>query len=61
VEDENCLGEPWLRDLTLRAGPKVFKDTEFHREYKKLSGQDSDPLMPEEMENAIEKRRATPK
>jgi hypothetical protein len=32
---------------------KVFKDAEFHREYKKLSGQHSDPLMPDEMEKAI--------
>lgn len=32
---------------------KAFKDAEFHREYKKLTGEDPDPLMPEEMEKAI--------
>jgi hypothetical protein len=39
-----------LCDLTLTAGPKVFKDAEFHREYKKLTDEDPDPLIPEEME-----------
>ena len=32
---------------------KAFKDAEFHREYKKLTSEDPDPLMPEEMEKAI--------
>jgi hypothetical protein len=32
---------------------KGFKDAEFHREYKKLTGEEPDPLMPEEMEKAI--------
>jgi hypothetical protein len=32
---------------------EAFKDGEFHREYKKLTGENSDPLMPEEMEKAI--------
>jgi hypothetical protein len=32
---------------------KAFRDAEFHREYKKLTGEDPDPLMPEEMEKAI--------
>jgi hypothetical protein len=32
---------------------KAFKDAESHREYKKLTGEDPDPLMPEEMEKAI--------
>jgi hypothetical protein len=32
---------------------KAFKDSDFHREYKKLTGEDPDPLMPKEMEKAI--------
>ncbi|HEX9788952.1 MAG TPA: hypothetical protein VGB09_13040, partial [Candidatus Binatia bacterium] len=32
---------------------KAFKDAEFHREYKNLTDEDPDPLMPEEMEKAI--------
>ena len=32
---------------------KAFKDAEFHREYKKRTSEDPDPLMPEEMEKAI--------
>jgi tripartite-type tricarboxylate transporter receptor subunit TctC len=32
---------------------KAFKDAEFHHEYKKLTGEEPDPLMPEEMEKAI--------
>ncbi len=32
---------------------RSFKDAEFHGEYKKLTGEDSGPLMPEEIEKAI--------
>jgi hypothetical protein len=32
---------------------KTFKDAEFDREYKKLTGEDPDPLMPEEMDKAV--------
>jgi hypothetical protein len=32
---------------------KALKDADFHREYKKLTGEEPDPLMPEEMEKAI--------
>ena len=32
---------------------KAFKDAEFHREYKKLTDEEPDPLMPKEMEKAI--------
>jgi tripartite-type tricarboxylate transporter receptor subunit TctC len=32
---------------------KALKDPEFHREFKKLSGFDASPLMPEEQEKAI--------
>ena len=32
---------------------KAFKDAEFHREYKKLTGEEPDPLMPEEMDKAV--------
>ncbi len=38
-----------LQDAMRRA----FKDADFHREYKKLAGEEPDPLMPEEMEKAI--------
>ena len=31
---------------------KAFTDAEFHREYKKLTGEDPDPLTPEEMEKS---------
>ena len=32
---------------------KALKDADFHREYQKLTGEEPDPLMPEEMEKAI--------
>jgi tripartite-type tricarboxylate transporter receptor subunit TctC len=32
---------------------KTLKDSEFHREYKKLVGDDADPLLPEELTKAI--------
>jgi tripartite-type tricarboxylate transporter receptor subunit TctC len=32
---------------------KTFKDPDFHREFKKLAGDDASPLMPEELEKAI--------
>jgi hypothetical protein len=32
---------------------KTFKDPEFHKEFKKLAGDDASPLMPEELEKAI--------
>jgi hypothetical protein len=32
---------------------KAFKDPEFQRDYKKLTGEDPDPLMPEEMEKVV--------
>ena len=38
-----------LQDAMRRA----LKDADFHREYKKLTGEEPDPLMPEEMEKAI--------
>ena len=38
---------------------KAFKDADFHREYKKLTGEEPDPLMPEEMEKATGKCRAS--
>ena len=33
---------------------KTFKDSDFHREYRKIVGDDSSPLMPEELTNAIQ-------
>lgn len=32
---------------------KTFKDPEFYKEYKKLSGEEATPLMPEELEKAV--------
>ena len=32
---------------------KTFRDQEFHKEFKKLAGDDAAPLMPEELEKAI--------
>jgi hypothetical protein len=32
---------------------KTFKDPEFHKEFKKLAGDEAAPLMPEELEKAI--------
>jgi tripartite-type tricarboxylate transporter receptor subunit TctC len=32
---------------------KVFKDTEFYKEFKKLTGHDAEPLMPEDLAKAI--------
>jgi tripartite-type tricarboxylate transporter receptor subunit TctC len=32
---------------------KTFRDPEFHKEFKKLAGDDAAPLMPEELEKAI--------
>jgi tripartite-type tricarboxylate transporter receptor subunit TctC len=32
---------------------KTFKDPEFHKEFKKLAGDEAAPLMPEELERAI--------
>jgi hypothetical protein len=48
------MADRWLRMRT------AFRDSEFHGEWKKLTGQDSDPLMPEEIEKPVEKRRAMP-
>ena len=37
---------------------KALKDSDFHREYRKVVGEDADPLMPEELTKAI---RDTPR
>jgi tripartite-type tricarboxylate transporter receptor subunit TctC len=37
---------------------KAFRDPEFHKEYKKLTGDEATPLLPEEMEKAV---RAVPR
>ena len=47
-------GTPKDRVMILQdAMRRAFKDADFHREYKKLTGEEPDPLMPEEMEKAI--------
>ena len=45
-------------DILQDAMRKTLKDAEFHREYKKLVGDDVDPLMPDELTKAI---RETPR
>jgi len=47
-------GTPKDRVRILReAMRKTFKDPAFHKEFKKLAGDDAAPLMPEELERAI--------
>ncbi|HSK31813.1 MAG TPA: hypothetical protein VLA17_17780, partial [Candidatus Limnocylindria bacterium] len=47
-------GTPKERVEILRdAMRKAFNDPDFHREYKKLRGEEPDPLMPEEMEKVV--------
>ena len=40
-------------EILKEAFRKTFGDAEFHKEYKKLTGDDPTPLMPEQMEKAI--------
>jgi tripartite-type tricarboxylate transporter receptor subunit TctC len=42
-----------LVEILQEALRKTFKDREFHREFKKLTGDDPTPLMPEAHEKAI--------
>jgi tripartite-type tricarboxylate transporter receptor subunit TctC len=47
-------GTPKAQVQILReAMKKAYQDPEFHKEFKKLSGFDASPIMPEEMEKAI--------
>jgi len=47
-------GTPKLQVQILQeAMRKTLKDPDFHREFKKLSGFDASPLMPEEQEKAV--------
>ncbi|HEU4640056.1 MAG TPA: hypothetical protein VFS84_14475 [Candidatus Binatia bacterium] len=39
---------------------KTFNDPEFHKEFKKLAGDDATPLMPEELEKAIKEMPREP-
>ncbi|MGH7795404.1 MAG: hypothetical protein ACREQ2_10980 [Candidatus Binatia bacterium] len=39
---------------------KTFRDPEFHKEFKKLAGDDATPLMPEELEKAIKEMPREP-
>jgi tripartite-type tricarboxylate transporter receptor subunit TctC len=41
-------------DILQEAMRKTFKDSEFHREYKKIVGDDASPLLPEELTKAIQ-------
>jgi hypothetical protein len=42
-----------LVDILRNAMRKTFKDPDFHKEFKKLVGDDPSPLMPEEQEKSI--------
>jgi ABC-type amino acid transport substrate-binding protein len=47
-------GTPRLQvQIVQEAMRKALKDPDFHREFKKLSGFDASPLMPEELEKAV--------
>jgi tripartite-type tricarboxylate transporter receptor subunit TctC len=41
-------------DILQEAMRKTFKDSEFHREYKKVVGDDASPLLPDELTKAIQ-------
>jgi tripartite-type tricarboxylate transporter receptor subunit TctC len=41
-------------DLLQEAVRKTFKDSDFHREYRKIVGEDASPLLPEELTRAIQ-------
>jgi tripartite-type tricarboxylate transporter receptor subunit TctC len=40
-------------EVVQEAMRKALKDADFHREYRKIVGEDADPLMPEELAKAI--------
>ena len=40
-------------EILQEAMRKTFRDPEFHKEFKKLAGDDASPLMPEELEKAV--------
>jgi len=40
-------------EILREAFRKTFRDPEFHKEYKRLTGDDAAPLLPEEMEKAV--------
>jgi tripartite-type tricarboxylate transporter receptor subunit TctC len=41
-------------DIFQEAMRKTFKDSDFHREYRKIVGEDASPLLPEELTKAIQ-------
>jgi len=41
-------------DILQDAMRKTFKDSDFHREYRKIVGEDASPLLPEELTRAIQ-------
>jgi tripartite-type tricarboxylate transporter receptor subunit TctC len=44
---------PERAEILREAFRKAFLDPEFHKEYKKLTGDDATPLLPEQMEKAV--------
>jgi tripartite-type tricarboxylate transporter receptor subunit TctC len=44
---------PERAEVLKEAFRKTFRDQDFHNEYKKLTGDDASPLLPEEVEKAI--------
>jgi tripartite-type tricarboxylate transporter receptor subunit TctC len=41
-------------EIVQEAMRKTFKDSDFHREYRKVVGEDASPMMPEELTKAIQ-------
>jgi len=41
-------------EIVQEAMRKTFKDSDFHREYRKVVGEDAGPLMPEELTKALQ-------
>jgi hypothetical protein len=41
-------------EIVQEAMRKTFKDADFHREYRKIVGEDASPMMPEELTKAIQ-------
>jgi len=41
-------------EIVQEAMRKTFKDADFHREYRKIVGDDASPLLPEELTKAIQ-------
>jgi hypothetical protein len=41
-------------EILQEAARKTFKDSDFHREYRKVVGDDASPMLPEELTKVIQ-------